>query len=145
MLTLLGTCVCQRSVAATLFREPEEDNDYHRVVTDGGNSGHHKKQLMRDSPSLSLLDTPESSTAMRRVLLQQYWPCKGLGMKGGGEKRLYPTRTLTPIFHLIRLPAPGLAGGPVAALQTVIHQACRLAQVFLIRAPSGLLHPGGCL
>ena len=32
-----------------------------------------------------------------------------------------------------------------AALQAVIHQARRLAQVFLIRAPLGLLHPGGCL
>lgn len=33
----------------------------------------------------------------------------------------------------------------MAALQAVIHQARRLVQVFLIRAPSGLLHPGGCL
>lgn len=33
----------------------------------------------------------------------------------------------------------------MAVLQAVVHQARCLAQVFLIRAPSGLLRPGGCL
>lgn len=81
-----------------------------------------------------------------RVLPRQCWSRGGLGRREEGWKTQPPPKPLPPSPVPPFSPAPGWIGGwAVAALQAVIHQARRLAQVFLIRAPSGLLHPGGCL
>lgn len=122
-----------------------------------GESWAPREQQMRDSPSQSLPDTPEPPTYNEKgaasamlapeAVLKSY----GLRVERRGRKGNAPQKTLTPISH--RMPHSfyqpqgwwGQGVRAVAALQAVIHQARRLAQVFLIRAPSGLLHPGGCL
>lgn len=74
-------------------------------------------------------------------MLQWRGPCAGSGRRVGTD----PHPGSHPICPLTHAPAPGLARQPAVALQAVTHQAGRLAQVFLIRAPWGALHPGGCL
>lgn len=95
--------------------------------------------------SSGLPPTPSVSRCNGEGVASAIPALKGCREKRQGREEIAPTQTLTSTSLPTQLTSPRTGRGAVAALQAVIHQACRLGQVFLIRAPSGLLHPGGCL
>ena len=111
----------------------------------GGRVGRRKNQLTRDSCSLSLPNTRVPCDNRKGAASAMLVPW-GLREEGRGMEDTTSTQTLTPISRTTLFASPRMDRGVGSGSSASCHSPGPPSGAGdLIRAPSGLLHPGGCL